>query len=136
MQVAGEQYILAAQGIGSKQPLRTQKAPQWNANIIIESKNGEDLMKKKNLLGVQKLIDDLQQLEVWDDVCLATAPDDPKCSPDSIKSPVEKIKTDLTPADGSKFALNDASQSDITTSFRKFLDDPDKWEDIQSFFGG
>jgi hypothetical protein len=89
-------------------------------------------MKKKNLLGVQKLMKDLQKLEVWDDVCLATAPDDPTCSPDSIISPVQTIEADLTPIEG----LNDAAQSDINVSFRRFLDDPDKWEEIQAFFGG
>jgi hypothetical protein len=68
-------------------------------------------------------------LEVWDDVCLATAPEDPKCSPDSIISPVQTIEADLTPTvGGENFDLGDASQSDINVSFRRFLDDPDKWE--------
>lgn len=123
------------------QPLRTQKVPQWNANIIIESKIGEDLMKKKNLLGVKKLMEDLQQLEVWDDVCLAkqgtSTENHPSCSPDSIISPVQTIEAEMTPlANGVNFDLNDAAQSDINVSFRKFLDDPDKWEEIQAFFGG
>ena len=52
-------------------------------------------MKSKNLRAIKKLINDVQELQIWEFVCLATGPYDSFCSADSIIGPLEFIEDDL-----------------------------------------
>ena len=113
---------------GSKlKPVRTQDVPKWPVAILFEESNDKDygLMKKENLLKIEKVENYIKNHKYWTQLCKAKSVDDPKCSDSSFLSPLMFLRMA-----GMTSSIESYTQTQINFYYNKGVKSAPLWKNF------